>query len=92
MLVRLTSKFDVRRLCQATGATVLPALNVPTTEELGYIECVRIDEIADTNVVIFEQGSVFLSILEFRYLLIADYLISRLKQKVHGDTCYPRKH
>lgn len=56
MLVRLMSKFDVRRLCQATGATVLPTLTIPTTEELGYIERVRIDEIADTNVVIFEQG------------------------------------
>ncbi len=59
MLVRLMSKFDVRRLCQATGATVLPTLTIPTTEELGYIERVRIDEIADTNVVIFEQGWLF---------------------------------
>lgn len=56
MLVRLNSKFDVRRLCQVTGATVLPTLSIPTTEELGYIERVRSDEIADTNVVIFEQG------------------------------------
>lgn len=57
MLVRLVSKFDVRRLCQATGATVLPTLTVPSSEELGFIEQVRTDEIADTNVVIFEQGS-----------------------------------
>lgn len=58
MLVRLVSKFDVRRLCQATGATVLPTLTIPSPEELGFIEQVRIDEIADTNVVIFEQGMV----------------------------------
>ncbi|KAM7542847.1 hypothetical protein Aperf_G00000003218 [Anoplocephala perfoliata] len=57
MLVRLSSKFDVRRLCQVTGATVLPTLSIPTAEELGYIERVRTDEIADTNVVIFEQAS-----------------------------------
>ncbi|MTV29316.1 hypothetical protein FTX61_28700, partial [Nitriliruptoraceae bacterium ZYF776] len=35
MLVRLVSKFDVRRLCQATGATVLPTLTIPSPEELG---------------------------------------------------------
>nr|CDS25993.1 T complex protein 1 subunit theta [Hymenolepis microstoma] len=57
MLVRLNSKFDVRRLCQVTGATVLPTLSVPSTEELGYIERARTDEIADTSVVIFEQAA-----------------------------------
>uniref|UniRef100_A0A5K3FR08 T-complex protein 1 subunit theta n=2 Tax=Mesocestoides corti TaxID=53468 RepID=A0A5K3FR08_MESCO len=57
MLVRLVSKFDVRRLSQATGAAVLPTLTVPTAEELGYVERVHVDEIADTNVIIFEQGS-----------------------------------
>lgn len=56
MLVRLNSKFDVRRLCQVTGATVLPTLSIPSVEELGYIERARTDEIADTSVVIFEQG------------------------------------
>ncbi|VDL18741.1 unnamed protein product [Hymenolepis diminuta] len=57
MLVRLNSKFDVRRLCQVTGATVLPTLSIPSAEELGYIERARTDEIADTSVVIFEQGN-----------------------------------
>lgn len=57
MLVRLNSKFDVRRLCQVTGATVLPTLSIPSTEELGYIERARTDEIADTSVVIFEQAA-----------------------------------
>ena len=64
MLVRLVSKFDVRRLCQATGATVLPTLTIPSPEELGFIEQVRTDEIADTNVVIFEQGVFGFTIFE----------------------------
>nr|VZI39927.1 unnamed protein product [Spirometra erinaceieuropaei] len=56
MLVRLVSKFDVRRLCKSTGATPLPTLTVPTADELGFIDHVKIDEIADTNVVVFERG------------------------------------
>ncbi|KAF8570671.1 hypothetical protein P879_01059 [Paragonimus westermani] len=55
MIVRLSSKFDIRRLCQATGATALPRLEAPTPEELGHVTHVRTDEIADANVVIFEQ-------------------------------------
>lgn len=64
MLVRLNSKFDVRRICQVTGATVLPTLSIPSVEELGYIDKVRTDEIADTSVVIFEQGK-FIKLLNF---------------------------
>nr|AFM74228.1 chaperonin containing tcp1 [Spirometra erinaceieuropaei] len=56
MLVRLVSKFDVRRLCKSTGATPLPTLTVPTADGLGFIDHVKIDEIADTNVVVFERG------------------------------------
>lgn len=55
MLVRLSSKFDIRRLCQATGAVALPRLTAPTAEEVGHVTHVRTDEIADASVVIFEQ-------------------------------------
>ncbi|CAH8648098.1 unnamed protein product [Schistosoma guineensis] len=57
MVVRLSSKFDVRRLCQATGASALPQLVTPTPEELGTISHVYSDEIADASVVIFEQDT-----------------------------------
>lgn len=57
MVVRLSSKFDVRRLCQATGATALPRLATPSPEELGHAAHVRTDEIADAHVVIFEQDA-----------------------------------
>lgn len=55
MIVKLSSKFDIRRLCQATGASAIPRLTTPTPEELGYVTHVRTDEIADARVVIFEQ-------------------------------------
>ena len=55
MAVRLTSKWDVRRLCRAVNATPLPKLTAPTSEELGYADLVRVDELGDTSVVIFKM-------------------------------------
>nr|CAD7416611.1 unnamed protein product [Timema poppensis] len=53
MAVKLSSKWDVRRLCKAVGAVTLPRLTAPTKEELGYADSVFIDELGDTSVVIF---------------------------------------
>lgn len=55
MVVRLTSKFDLRRLCKATHATALPRLTPPTPEESGHCDMVTVAEIGDTEVVIFKQ-------------------------------------
>merc|ERR1712038_1312950 len=57
MAVRLTSKWDVRRLCRAVNATPLPKLTPPTAEELGYADVVRVDELGGTSVVIFKMES-----------------------------------
>ncbi|CAL8102316.1 unnamed protein product [Calicophoron daubneyi] len=57
MVVRLSSKFDIRRLCQATGAVALPRLTTPTPEELGHVAHVRSEEIADAHVIVFEQDA-----------------------------------
>ncbi|XP_033219542.1 T-complex protein 1 subunit theta [Belonocnema kinseyi] len=53
MAVRLPSKFDIRRLCKAVGATALTKLAPPTSEELGFASTIHIDELGDTSVVIF---------------------------------------
>lgn len=55
MVVRLTSKFELRRLCRATQATALPKMTVPTPEETGHCNSVQMDEIGNTPVVIFKQ-------------------------------------
>lgn len=57
MAVRLNSKFDLRRLAKTVNATVLPRLTTPTTEELGYCDSVRVDEVGDTRVVVFSMDS-----------------------------------
>ena len=55
MAVRLTSKWDVRRLCKAVNATPLPKMTPPTQEELGLIDRAYVDELGDTSVVIFRM-------------------------------------
>jgi len=57
MAVRLMSKFDVRRLCRTVGATALPRIEPPKSEEIGLCDHVFVDEIGDTAVVIFKQDS-----------------------------------
>ena len=55
MAVRLMSKWDVRRLARATGATALPK-NSLTSEELGMADSVYVDELGDTEIVVFRVG------------------------------------
>ena len=55
MAVRLQSKFDVRRVAKSVGATVLPRIEVPKAEEIGFCDRVFIDEVGDIPVVIFKQ-------------------------------------
>merc|ERR1712001_370502 len=57
MAVRLTSKWDVRRLCKAVGSTPLPKMTPPTQEELGLVDRAYGDELGDTSVVIFKMES-----------------------------------
>jgi len=56
MAVRLMSKWDVRRLARATGATALPKMTPPTKEELGMADSVYVDELGDSEIVVFKVG------------------------------------
>ena len=42
---------------KATGATALPRLTAPTSEELGMADSVYLDELGDTEIVVFKVGS-----------------------------------
>lgn len=58
MGVRLTSKFDLRRLSKAVNGTVLPRLTAPNQEELGFCDAVVVEELGDTGIVAFRnQGN-----------------------------------
>uniref|UniRef100_A0A915L2X2 Uncharacterized protein n=1 Tax=Romanomermis culicivorax TaxID=13658 RepID=A0A915L2X2_ROMCU len=62
MAIRLTSKFDIRRLCKTIGATPQPKIHTPNVEEIGHCDHVYLDEVGDTDVVVFklenEQGRI----------------------------------
>jgi len=66
MAVRLVSKWDIRRLAKATGATALPRMTAPTAEELGMADKVYIDELGDTEIVVFKIGESPLSTVVVR--------------------------
>ncbi|XP_055327694.1 T-complex protein 1 subunit theta-like [Paramacrobiotus metropolitanus] len=55
MAVRLTSKFDIRRVANSVGAIALTNLIPPTADDMGHCDKVYLDEIGDTSVVVFQQ-------------------------------------
>ncbi|CAH3178137.1 unnamed protein product [Porites lobata] len=55
LVVRLNSKFDLRRLCRSVGATILPKFTTPTSEEIGPCDEIKVSEIGDTSVTIFKD-------------------------------------
>jgi len=55
MIVKCPSKFELRRICKAVGATPLVRLGGPTQEELGRCDLVTVEEIGSTKVTIFRQ-------------------------------------
>lgn len=55
MAVKLISKHDLRRLCQTIHATALPRVVAPTSQDIGHVDEVLVDELGDTTVTIFRQ-------------------------------------
>jgi T-complex protein 1 subunit theta len=58
LVVKVLSKFDVRRLCKVIGASALARLGVPTPEEMGYCDIVETVEIGGDRVTVFRQGKI----------------------------------
>lgn len=56
MIVKTPSKFQLRRICKAVGATPLVKIGAPTQEELGHCDEVTVEEIGSTQVTIFRQS------------------------------------
>uniref|UniRef100_A0AAX7TEL3 T-complex protein 1 subunit theta n=1 Tax=Astatotilapia calliptera TaxID=8154 RepID=A0AAX7TEL3_ASTCA len=52
MVVRLNSKWDLRRLCKTVGAVALPKMMAPTPDEMGHCDDVYLTEVGDTQVVL----------------------------------------
>lgn len=55
LVLKVPSKFELRRICRVCGATPMPRLGAPTPEELGLVEIVKTTEIGGDRVTIFSQ-------------------------------------
>jgi len=55
MCVKINSKWELRRLCAATGANALVRLGPATPDEMGYADEVKVTEIGGRPVTIFRQ-------------------------------------
>jgi T-complex protein 1 subunit theta len=55
MVIRSSSKFELRRICQTLNAQPLMAMNPPTPEETGHLDSVSVEEIGGTRVTVLRQ-------------------------------------
>eukprot|EP00606_Chrysophyceae_sp_TOSAG23-5_P001266 GSChrysophyteH2.ASY1.ANO1.224.1 assembled CDS len=55
MVIKVVSKFDLRRICGALGATAAIRLGALSPEEMGEVSCVEVIEIAGRKVTRFTQ-------------------------------------
>lgn len=55
MLVKVPSKFEVRRFSKMLKATMVVRLGAPTPEELGYADSVSVEEISSNKVTVFKR-------------------------------------
>lgn len=58
MVLKISSKFELRRFCRTTGAVALLKLSQPNPDDLGYVDSVSVEEIGGTRVTIVrnEEG------------------------------------
>merc|ERR1719161_122764 len=54
MALKITSKFELRRVCQTVGATSIIRQGPPLPEECGYVESAKVEEIASQKLCIIK--------------------------------------
>lgn len=55
--LKITSKFELRRLAKALQATCLVRLGTPTEEEIGYCDEISVKEISSQKVTVFKKDT-----------------------------------
>ena len=56
-IIKILSKFELRRLCRVVGATPLARLGAPMPDEMGTVDVVETVEIGGDRVTVFRQES-----------------------------------
>lgn len=57
VLLRIMSKFELKRIAKALGASIMVKLGAPTQEEMGYADKIYLDEISSHKCVIIVRES-----------------------------------
>ncbi|PHU14068.1 T-complex protein 1 subunit theta [Capsicum chinense] len=52
MVLKISSKFELRRFCRTTGAVALLKLSQPNPDDLGYVDSVSVEEIGGVRVTV----------------------------------------
>lgn len=55
MVVKVPSKFELRRVCKTVGAIAMARFELPRVDQLGHVDFCGVDEIGSTKVTIFRQ-------------------------------------
>ncbi|KAL3534090.1 hypothetical protein ACH5RR_002551 [Cinchona calisaya] len=58
MVLKISSKFELRRFCRTTGAVALLKLSPPNPDDLGYVDSISVQEIGGVRVTVVrnEEG------------------------------------
>ena len=57
LAVKIPSKFELRRLCRATGAVGLVKVQPPTADETGFVQSIFVDEIGGSRCLVLQQDA-----------------------------------
>ena len=57
VLFRIMSKFELKRIAKALGASLLVRLGAPTKEEMGHADKIYLDEISSQKCIVIERNS-----------------------------------
>jgi T-complex protein 1 subunit theta len=66
MCLKIGSKWELRRLCQATGATALVRLGAPTPDEMGVATSVKVQQVGGKTLTVFKTPDSKLATLVLR--------------------------
>lgn len=57
MVLKISSKFELRRFCRTTGTVALLKLGQPNPDDLGYVDSVSVEEVGGARVTIVKNES-----------------------------------
>merc|ERR1719343_1429899 len=66
LALKITSKFELRRVCRTVNATSIIRMGPPIPEELGYVESCKVEEYASTKLTVLKTRDTKISTIVLR--------------------------